>query len=109
MEPACTHPVIDILPEQKKIEGLGGNMRLGGQDVDAIEQARRNWEELGQVAIKAEIYSIGFSNAVAAICSTHYQGGMQDYFGPPSEALLKKAQQAKASPPRKIGAPPSKM
>jgi CTP synthase len=27
------HPVVDILPEQKKIEGLGGNMRLGGQDV----------------------------------------------------------------------------
>ncbi|HNQ23044.1 MAG TPA: CTP synthase [Phycisphaerae bacterium] len=29
----CAHPVIDILPEQKKIEGLGGNMRLGGQDM----------------------------------------------------------------------------
>lgn len=29
----CKHPVIDILPEQKQIEGLGGNMRLGGQDV----------------------------------------------------------------------------
>jgi CTP synthase len=28
------HPVIDILPEQKKIEALGGNMRLGGQDID---------------------------------------------------------------------------
>jgi len=28
-----THPVIDMLPEQKKIEGLGGNMRLGGKDV----------------------------------------------------------------------------
>ena len=27
------HPVIDILPEQKKIEGLGGNMRLGGREV----------------------------------------------------------------------------
>jgi CTP synthase len=27
------YPVIDILPEQKKIEGLGGNMRLGGHDV----------------------------------------------------------------------------
>ena len=26
--------VIDTLPEQKKIEGLGGNMRLGGKDVD---------------------------------------------------------------------------
>src|SRR5215208_5309957 len=33
-DPRCTSPVIDILPEQKKIEGLGGNMRLGGKDVD---------------------------------------------------------------------------
>ena len=32
--PGCKEPVIDILPEQKKIEGLGGNMRLGGKDVD---------------------------------------------------------------------------
>ncbi len=31
--PDCPHPVIDILPEQKKIEGLGGNMRLGGKNV----------------------------------------------------------------------------
>ncbi|MCK6485566.1 MAG: CTP synthase [Phycisphaerae bacterium] len=31
--PDCPHPVIDILPEQKAIEGLGGNMRLGGRDV----------------------------------------------------------------------------
>ena len=33
LAPDCENPVIDILPEQKKIEGLGGNMRLGGQDV----------------------------------------------------------------------------
>jgi CTP synthase len=33
-EKNCPHPVIDILPEQKKIEGLGGNMRLGGKDVE---------------------------------------------------------------------------
>ncbi len=31
--PDCEHPVVDVLPEQKEIEGLGGNMRLGGQDV----------------------------------------------------------------------------
>ena len=31
--PRTAHPVIDILPEQKQIEGLGGNMRLGGKDV----------------------------------------------------------------------------
>ena len=30
----CSDPVIDILPEQKMIEGLGGNMRLGGKDVE---------------------------------------------------------------------------
>ena len=34
INPETTEPVIDILPEQKKIEGLGGNMRLGGQDID---------------------------------------------------------------------------
>ena len=33
-DPDCAEPVIDILPEQKKIEGLGANMRLGGQDID---------------------------------------------------------------------------
>ena len=34
IDPHCPEPVIDILPEQKKIEGLGGNMRLGGRDVE---------------------------------------------------------------------------
>ncbi|HOF18528.1 MAG TPA: CTP synthase (glutamine hydrolyzing), partial [Phycisphaerae bacterium] len=34
ISPDCKAPVISILPEQKKIEGLGGNMRLGGQDVE---------------------------------------------------------------------------
>ncbi|MBS3734374.1 MAG: CTP synthase [Phycisphaerae bacterium] len=33
INPDCEHPVVSILPEQKQIEGLGGNMRLGGQDV----------------------------------------------------------------------------
>jgi CTP synthase len=33
IEPDCPEPVIGILPEQKKIEGLGGNMRLGGFDL----------------------------------------------------------------------------
>jgi len=32
-DPDAKNPVIDILPEQKKIEGLGGNMRLGGKNV----------------------------------------------------------------------------
>jgi CTP synthase len=33
-EADCSDAVIDILPEQKKIEGLGGNMRLGGKDIE---------------------------------------------------------------------------
>ncbi len=33
IEPDCAPPVIDLLPQQKGIEGLGGNMRLGGQNV----------------------------------------------------------------------------
>jgi len=34
IESDCPEPVIGILPEQKEIEGLGGNMRLGGHDVE---------------------------------------------------------------------------
>ena len=35
-EPKCKHPVIDLLPEQKEISGLGATMRLGGHDVELI-------------------------------------------------------------------------
>ena len=34
IKPNAKNPVICILPEQLKIEGLGGNMRLGGRDVE---------------------------------------------------------------------------
>jgi CTP synthase len=30
-DPACDHPVIDLLPEQKDITDMGGTMRLGAQ------------------------------------------------------------------------------
>ena len=48
VDPNSTEPVIDILPEQKKIEGLGGNMRLGGQDV-AIKPDTLAWRLFGKV------------------------------------------------------------
>ncbi len=32
-QPACPNPFISELPDQKRIEGLGGTMRLGAQDV----------------------------------------------------------------------------
>jgi len=44
----CSEPVIDILPEQKKIEGLGGNMRLGGRDIE-LKRGTVAWELFGKV------------------------------------------------------------
>ncbi len=41
--PNTAHQVIDILPEQKKIEGLGGNMRLGVRDVE-VKKGTKAWE-----------------------------------------------------------------
>ena len=46
-DPKCAVRVIDILPEQKKIEGLGGNMRLGGRDVE-IKPETIAWNLFGQ-------------------------------------------------------------
>jgi CTP synthase len=45
---SCKHPIIDILPEQKNIKSLGGNMRLGGKDVE-IKKGTMAWDLFGQV------------------------------------------------------------
>jgi CTP synthase len=40
MDPETPFPVIDLLPEQKEIEDLGGTMRLGAQPVDLAAGTR---------------------------------------------------------------------
>ncbi len=45
--PDCRDGVIDILPEQKKIEGLGGNMRLGGRDIE-VKRDTLAWKLFGK-------------------------------------------------------------
>ena len=40
MDPETPFPVIDLLPEQKEIEDLGGTMRLGAQAVEVAEGTR---------------------------------------------------------------------
>jgi CTP synthase len=40
MDPETPYPVIDLLPEQKGIEELGGTMRLGAQAVELAEGTR---------------------------------------------------------------------
>jgi len=47
LDAECSRRVIDILPEQKKIEGLGGNMRLGGRDVE-LKRDTLAWELFGK-------------------------------------------------------------
>jgi CTP synthase len=42
-----SEPVINILPEQKQIEGLGGNMRLGGRDVE-VKPDTLAWKLFGE-------------------------------------------------------------
>ncbi|OQY04036.1 MAG: hypothetical protein B6I25_07470 [Planctomycetales bacterium 4572_13] len=45
----CNEPVISILPEQKKIEGLGGNMRLGGMDIE-LKKDTLAWKLFGKAS-----------------------------------------------------------
>jgi CTP synthase len=40
MDPETPYPVIDLLPEQKAVEDLGGSMRLGAQAVDLADGTR---------------------------------------------------------------------
>jgi CTP synthase len=37
MDPETPYPVIDLLPDQKDVEDLGGSMRLGAQAVELAE------------------------------------------------------------------------
>ena len=47
MDPETPYPVIDLLPEQKEIEDLGGTMRLGAQAVELADgtRAREAYDE----------------------------------------------------------------
>src|SRR5262249_61458972 len=40
MDPETPFPVIDLLPEQKDVEDLGGTMRLGAQAVELADSTR---------------------------------------------------------------------
>src|SRR5260221_77764 len=40
MDPETPYPVIDLLPEQKAVEDLGGTMRLGRRAVDLVDGTR---------------------------------------------------------------------
>jgi len=51
IDPETPHPVIDILPEQKDIHSLGGNMRLGGYDVE-IKPETKAFQLYGSLMVR---------------------------------------------------------
>ena len=53
MDPETPHPVIDLLPEQKEVEDLGGTMRLGAQAVE-LHAGTRTREVYGDEEMIAE-------------------------------------------------------
>lgn len=48
----CAEPVISELPEQKKIEGLGGTMRLGAQDVQLTPSTLASYLFDGKTSVR---------------------------------------------------------
>lgn len=47
VKPDAKDPVVCVLPEQLKIEGFGGTMRLGGRDIE-VKKGTRIWELYGK-------------------------------------------------------------
>jgi hypothetical protein len=60
-----------------------------GKNVEAeVKEANANWQTIEQIAKQAEQWALPFNNICSFMRGPGYQGGMQDYFGPPSEELL---------------------
>ena len=82
MDPETPFPVIDLLPEQKGVEDLGGTMRLGAQAVEVAEGTRAR--ELYRDGVIFErhrhryevnnIYREQLTNAGLVVCGTFEQG-----------------------------------
>jgi CTP synthase len=51
-DPMCGSPLISELPDQKKIEGLGGTMRLGAQDVQITPGTLASFLAGGATAVR---------------------------------------------------------
>jgi CTP synthase len=82
MDPETPFPVIDLLPEQKGVEDLGGTMRLGARAVEVVEGTRAR-ELYGDSVIFERhrhryevnnIYRERLTDAGLVVCGTFEQG-----------------------------------
>ncbi|MFO8012403.1 MAG: hypothetical protein R6X20_03760, partial [Phycisphaerae bacterium] len=70
----------------------------GGRDVEAVRRAEANWARMEEIARKAGKVAMRFDFMRARIRGG-YMGGVQDYFGPPSDEFRKAAEQAAGTSP----------
>ena len=82
MDPETPYPVIDLLPEQKGVEDLGGTMRLGAQAVELAEGTRAR-ELYGEAVIFERhrhryevnnLYRERLTDAGLVVCGTFEEG-----------------------------------
>jgi len=82
MDPETPFPVIDLLPEQKGVEDLGGTMRLGAQAIEVVEGTRAR-ELYGEAVIFERhrhryevnnLYREQLVDAGLVVCGTFEQG-----------------------------------
>ncbi|HEV7132526.1 MAG TPA: CTP synthase [Gaiellaceae bacterium] len=82
MDPETPYPVIDLLPEQKGVEDLGGTMRLGAQAVGLAEGTRAR-ELYGESVIFERhrhryevnnLYREQLTQAGLVVCGTYEEG-----------------------------------
>jgi CTP synthase len=63
MDPETPYPVIDLLPEQKEVENLGGTMRLGAQAVELVDGTRASELYADPVAMERHRHRYEVNNA----------------------------------------------
>src|SRR5436305_4723472 len=82
MDPETPFPVIDLLPEQKEIEDLGGTMRLGAQAVDLADGTRAREAYGDAVVHERHRHRYEVNNAIRpqlvdaglVVCGTYEEG-----------------------------------
>ncbi|MEW6724122.1 MAG: CTP synthase [Bacillota bacterium] len=62
-DPETPHPVIDLLPEQKEVEGKGGTMRLGASPCRVVEGTRTYEAYRDEVVYERHRHRYEFNNA----------------------------------------------
>jgi hypothetical protein len=56
-----------------------------GKDAQAVQAGIEIWDKIQKLSRATGPYAINYGVTMSAMTGKAYMGGMQDYFGPPSE------------------------